>query len=86
MIDEYESRTIQFNPKMNPVQILEYLLAEKDLTKSQLSGELNVSRQIITDILNYRRDLSKLMILKLSKRFSLNTSVFTKEYQLKKVS
>lgn len=86
LIDEYESRTIHFEPKMNPVEILEYLLKENNLSKAQLSRELGVSRQLITDILNYRRDLSKTMILKLSKRFNLNTSIFTKEYTVKNAS
>lgn len=86
LIDEYESRTIEFKNKMNPIEIIEYLLEENDITKSQLARELNVSRQLITDVLNYRRDLSKAMIIKLSERFKLNASLFTKEYKLKKVS
>ncbi len=86
LIDEYEGRTMQFNSEMNPVEVIEYLLEENKLKKSKLARELNISRQLITDILNYRRDLSKAMIIKLSKRFNLSTSIFTKEYDLKKVS
>jgi len=71
---------------MNPIEIIEYLLDENNISKSQLARELNVSRQLITDVLNYRRDLSKVMIIKLSERFNLNTSLFTKKYKLKKVS
>lgn len=86
LIDEYESRNIVFNPSMNPIEVLEYLLEENEITKSQLAREINVSRQLISDILNYRRDLSKAMIIKLSRKFKLNPSIFNKEYQLKKVS
>jgi len=86
LIDEYESRTIEFEPKMNPIEVLEYLLIENGISKSQLARELDVSRQLITDILSYRRDLTKTMIIKLSKRFKLNPSIFTREYPLKKVS
>ncbi len=86
LIDEYESRTIHFNPKMNPVEVIEYLLKENNITKSQIARDLDVSRQLITDILAYRRDLSKSMIIKLSRKFKLSTAIFTKEYQLKKVS
>jgi len=86
LIDEYESRTIEFKPKMNPIEVLEYLIEENNLSKAQLARDLKVSRQLITDVLNYRRDLSKSMIIKLSKRFKLNSSIFTKKYQLKNVS
>lgn len=83
LIDEYENRTIPMKKSLDPVEVLAYLLEVNDLSKSQLAREVQVSRQLITDILNYRRDISKSMILKLSKRFRLNPSVFTKEYKLK---
>jgi len=86
LIDDYESRTMAFNPKMNPIEVLNYLLKENEMTKSQLAKALNVSRQLISDIINYRRDLSKTMIIKLSDKFKLNPSIFIKEYTLKKVS
>jgi len=83
LIDEYESRTIEHSTKMNPVQVILYLLDENQITKSQLSRELDVSRQLITDILNYRRSISKNMILKLSKRFKMSLSAFSRPYKLK---
>jgi len=86
LIDEYDSRTIEFKPKMNPIEVLEYLLKENEMSKSQLAREINVSRQLITDIINYSRDLTKSTIIKLSKRFKLNPSIFIKEYRLKSVS
>lgn len=54
-----------------------------ELSKSQLAKELDVSRQLITDILNYRRNVSKIMVNKLADRFKLNPSVFSKPYELK---
>jgi len=86
LIDEYESRTIEFKPEMNPSEVIAYLLEENEMSKSQLARELKVSRQLIGDLLNYRRDLSKSMIIKLSKRFRRNPSIFAKEDQLKNVS
>lgn len=82
LIDEYESRTIEFEPSLNPIELIEYLIKENQISKSQLARELKVSRQLVTDVLNYRRDISKAMILKLSKRFNINTSAFTREYKL----
>ena len=84
LIDEYEARTIEKPQGMNPVEMIQYLIDENELSKSQLAKQLNVSRQLITDILNYRRNISKIMVNKLAEKFCLNPSAFSKPYQLKK--
>jgi len=48
---------------VNSVEIVQYLLDENGLTKSQFAAQLEVSRQLITDILNYRRNISKTIYL-----------------------
>ncbi len=83
LIDEYEQRTIETPRGMNPVEMISYLLQENTITKSGLAKELKVSRQLITDILNYRRNISKTMVNKLSGRFKLNPAAFSKPYELK---
>jgi len=83
LIDEYESRTIEKPKGMNPVEMIQYLIDENGLTKSQLAKQLKVSRQLVTDILNYRRNISKTMVNKLAERFCLNPSAFSKPYKLK---
>jgi len=83
LIDEYENRTIEKPEGMNPVEMIQYLIDENNLTKSQLAKQLKVSRQLITDILNYRRNISKTMVNKLAERFCLNPSAFSKSYKLK---
>jgi len=83
LIDEYEQRTIQTPKGMNPVEMISHLIEENSITKSQLANDLKVSRQLITDILNYRRNISKAMVNKLSIRFSLYPSAFSKPYKLK---
>jgi len=83
LIDEYENRTKEYSKEMNPVEILAYLLDENGITKAELSRDLKVSRQLITDILNYRRNISKAMITKLAKRFNMQTTAFSRAYTLK---
>jgi len=82
LIVEFENRVIATPKKMNPVELISYLIEENSLTKSKLAKELDVSRQLITDILNYRRNISKQMINKLSERFKLYPSAFSKPYNL----
>ena len=84
LIDEYENRVIEKPKGMNPVEMVQYLIDENSLTKSQLAKQLKVSRQLITDILNYRRNISKTMVNKLAQRFCLNPSAFSKPYKLRK--
>ena len=68
---------------MNPVEILQYLMDEKKLTKAELARQLGVSRQLITEILNYKRNISKRMITKLSDHFKMQPIAFSREYELK---
>lgn len=83
LIDEYDNRVIQFNGKMNPVELLNSFLEEEKITNSQLARDLGTSRQLISDILKYRRNISKDMVIKLSKYFKLRPEAFSRPYQLK---
>jgi len=85
LIDEYENRTIDFSNQMDPVEIISYLLKENQISKSQLSRELGISRQLVTDIMNYRRNISKTMITKLADRFKMQPSAFSRPYKLKRI-
>ncbi len=86
LIEDYDNRTIEslgVKEDMNPVEILQYLMDENNLTKAELARQLNVSRQLITEILNYKRNISKKMIAKLSDRFNMQQTAFSREYSLK---
>lgn len=83
LIDEYEAREVEFEADMNPVELLEYILEEEEISKSQLARELDISRQLITDIMMYRRNISKRMVVKLAKRFKMQPVAFSREYTLK---
>lgn len=85
LIDEYEERTIETPEEMSPVEIIAYLLEENNLSKSQLAKEIGVSRQLITDILNYRRNISKSMVNKLAQHFAIDPAALSKTYQLKNI-
>lgn len=68
---------------MDPVELLVNLLEEHNLSKSVLAKQLNVSRQLITEIVNYKRNISKRMVLKLSERFNIRPAAFSRAYELK---
>lgn len=86
LIEDYDNRTIESignSDDMDPVEILQYMLEENKLTKAELARQLKVSRQLITEILNYKRNISKRMITKLSDRFKMQPIAFSREYELK---
>lgn len=82
LIDEFESREIDYKKDLNPVELLDYILTEDNISQSQLERELKVSRQLISDILMYRRNISKSMVMKLATRFKMQLSAFSREYEL----
>jgi len=82
LIEDFDNRTIAkigVSEKMNPVELLKYLLEENNLSKSELARQLNVSRQLVTEIVNYKRNISKRMVMKLSERFKIKPAAFNQK-------
>lgn len=84
LIEDYDQRIMrEKNKKLNPVELLRSLLKDSSISQTDLSKSINVSRQLISDVLSYRRNISKDMMVKLSKYFSMNQEAFSREYDLK---
>lgn len=83
LIDEYDNRVTSFKKEMNPVELLDSILEEGQISKSKLAKELGTSRQLVSDILRYRRNISKEMVMKLSRYFKMRPEAFSRPYQLK---
>jgi HTH-type transcriptional regulator/antitoxin HigA len=66
----------------NPVEILGYLMAENKLKSIELARTLQISPSLVSDILNYRRGLSKKIIRKLSDYFKVSQELFNRPYSL----
>lgn len=86
LIEDFDNGTINeigVDQDMEPVELLAYLMSENRLTKSGLARELGVSRQLITEILNYKRNISKRMVMKFADYFKMMPIAFSREYELK---
>lgn len=66
----------------DPIELLKYLMAENKIKAVQLAQEIVISKTLLSDILNYRRGLSKEVIRKLAERFKLSQETFNKPYKL----
>lgn len=67
---------------LNPVKLLTKLMEENEIGQSELAKSINVSRQLLNDVLKYRRSISKAMAVKLSAYFAMNLEAFGRVYAL----
>jgi HTH-type transcriptional regulator/antitoxin HigA len=87
LISDYNDRIMnQFHYNMNPVELLEDLILDNKLTQIAVAKKLDISPQLLNDVLKYRREITKKLALKLSTEFNLKYSAFLKPYKLKKAS
>lgn len=81
LIEKWDEEHNSFQ-EADPVETLKYLMAENKLKAIDLANQLGVSKSLLSDILNYRRGLSKEIIRKLADRFKLSQELFNKPYKL----
>ena len=67
----------------NPIELLKSLMSEHKLKSKDLVEILGVSKGLVSDILNYKKGLSKEIIRTLSSYFSINQEAFNRSYKLK---
>ncbi len=85
LIEEYENRVSKIQLKdFNPVELLKSMLVANNLTQVEFSKALNVSPQLINDILNFRRNISKSLVVKFANFFSMSQEAFSRPYKLHK--
>ena len=68
--------------KLNPVELLKSILTDADMNQKELAVHLGVSKQLINDVLGYRRNISKSLVTKLSKFFKMSEEAFSRAYEL----
>ena len=69
--------------EVDPIGLLKALMADHQIKPKDLVELLNVSKGYVSEILNYKKGLSKEVIRKLSERFKVSQEAFNRQYQLK---
>ncbi len=82
LIEEYDNRTSTYRKRLNPVELLDSIMQDENISRAELARDLGTTRQLISDILRYRRNISKNMVVKLSERFSMRPEAFSRPYKL----
>jgi HTH-type transcriptional regulator / antitoxin HigA len=82
LIEKWDSEHSSINAA-DPVELLHFLMNENDLKAKDLVAILGVSKGLVSDILNYKKGISKDIIRILSKHFKVSQEAFNRPYRLK---
>ena len=82
LIEKWDNEHNSFED-VDPITLLKNLMQEKKITSTELAAILNVSKGLISDILNYKKGLSKEVIRGLANYFKISHEAFNRRYDLK---
>lgn len=81
LIEKYDEEHNTFDDA-DPIELLKSLMKEHKMKAVDLAELLHVSEGLISDMLHYKKGLSKDTIRILSERFKLNQEAFNRTYEL----
>lgn len=67
---------------LDPIQLLKSFMDENEWKAKDIAEFLNVSKGYVSDILNYKKGLSKEVIRKLAARFKVKQEAFNRTYPM----
>lgn len=67
---------------LDPIQLLKSFMDDHKLNASQLAELLNIRKGYMSEILHYKKGLSKSIILKLAAHFKVTQEAFSRPYKL----
>jgi HTH-type transcriptional regulator/antitoxin HigA len=82
LIEKWDQEHGQFMD-LDPISLLKSFMGAHHIKAIELSGILGISRGYMSDILHYKKGLSKDVIRKLSSFFKVRQDAFNRAYDLK---
>lgn len=82
LIEKWDNDHNRFND-LDPVQLLQSFMESHQLKAKDLVDMLGVSKSYVSEILNYRKGFSKVVIRKLASHFKVSQEAFNRPYVLK---
>lgn len=67
---------------LNPIELLHSLMTDHKMKAKDLVDLLEISKGYVSDILHYKKGLSKDVIRKLAERFKVSQEAFNRQYKL----
>ena len=68
--------------QLDPVELIRSLMDDHGMKAKDLAELLDISKSHVSEILHYKKGLSKSIIRKLAARFKLSQDVFNRPYEL----
>lgn len=81
LIEKWDDAHNSFHT-INPIQLLQSCMVDHEMKAKDLVELLEVSKGYVSDILNYKKGLSKDVIRKLSLHFKISQEAFNRPYKL----
>ncbi len=82
LIEKWDSEHDTFE-EVDPIRLLRSLMEEQNMKPKDLVDLLGVSNGYVSEILHYKKGLSKEVIRKLSAYFKVSQEAFNRPYKLK---
>jgi HTH-type transcriptional regulator/antitoxin HigA len=82
LIEKWDSEHNTFE-EINPIRLLASLMLERNMKPKDLVDLLDISKGYVSEILHYKKGLSKEVIRKLSDYFKVSQEAFNRPYILK---
>ncbi len=82
LIEKWDDEHNTFE-ELDPIELLHSLMKEYKMKSKDLVSILGVSKGLVSDILKYKKGLSKEIIRKLAQYYSLSQEAFNRPYKLK---
>ena len=82
LIEKWDEEHSTFN-EVDPIRLLHSFMEDHSMKAKDLVTLLGVSKGYVSDILHYKKGLSKEVIRKLAERFKVSQEAFNRPYKLK---
>ena len=81
LIEKWDAEHNSFD-ELDPIELLNSLMNDHNIKPIELADLLDISKGYISDILHYKKGLSKDVIRKLSQHFKVSQEAFNRPYEL----
>ncbi|MCO5236165.1 MAG: helix-turn-helix domain-containing protein [Chitinophagaceae bacterium] len=81
LIEKWDAEHIA-STELDPIQLLQSFIKENNLKAKNMVEILGISKGYVSDILNYKKGLSKEVIRKLADYFKVSQEAFNRPYKL----
>ena len=84
LIHDYDEKVVD-QQALDPIQLLRSFMGEHKWRAKDMAEFLGVSKGYVSDILNYKKGLSKEVIRKLASRFKVKQEAFNRAYPIHQI-